>query len=137
MLIPLGIVCIQLFFILLWVKSRVDWSLYPWYGNRSRRRKTLNSNILKTAEKSDCVTSSFRGGIGDGNPYDRYFFFILFWYNNIHRGDTLAPYLFIICLDNVLRTSIGLMKENGFTLKKQEANDTLYKLLQTQTAQMT
>ena len=26
------------------------------------------------------------------------------------QGDTLAPYLFIICLDYVLRTSIDLMK---------------------------
>ena len=33
-------------------------------------------------------------------------------------GDTLAPYLFIICLDYVLQTSIDLIKENGFTLKK-------------------
>ena len=30
------------------------------------------------------------------------------------QGDTLAPYLFIICLDDVLRTSIDLMKEKGF-----------------------
>ena len=30
----------------------------------------------------------------------------------------LAPYLFIICIDYVLRTSIYLMKENGFTLAK-------------------
>ena len=29
------------------------------------------------------------------------------------------------------------MKENGFTLKKQEADDTLHKLLQMQTTQMT
>ena len=37
------------------------------------------------------------------------------------QGDTLAPYLFIICLDNVLRTSINKIKENGFepTRKKQ------------------
>ena len=34
------------------------------------------------------------------------------------QGDTLAPYLFIICLDYVLRTSIDLMKENGFMLAK-------------------
>ena len=34
------------------------------------------------------------------------------------QKDTLAPYLFIICLDYVLRTSIDLMKENGFTLSK-------------------
>ena len=32
------------------------------------------------------------------------------------QEDTLAPYLFIICLDYVLRTSMDLMKENGFKL---------------------
>ena len=35
------------------------------------------------------------------------------------QGDTLAPYLFIICLDDMLRTSIDLMKENGFKLAKE------------------
>ena len=34
------------------------------------------------------------------------------------RGDTFALYLFIIYLDNILRTSIDPMKENGFTPKK-------------------
>ena len=34
------------------------------------------------------------------------------------QGDTLAPYLFIICLDYVLCMSRELMKENGFTLEK-------------------
>ena len=34
------------------------------------------------------------------------------------QGDTLPPYLFIICLKYVLKTSIDLIKENGFTLKK-------------------
>ena len=34
------------------------------------------------------------------------------------QGDILAPYLFLICLYNVLRTSIDLLKENGFTVKK-------------------
>ena len=37
------------------------------------------------------------------------------------RGDTLAPYLFIICLDYVLRTSIDLMKENVFKLTKERS----------------
>ena len=32
----------------------------------------------------------------------------------ILQGDTLAPYLFIICLDYVLRTSIDKIKENSF-----------------------
>ena len=34
------------------------------------------------------------------------------------QGETLAPYLFIICLDYMLQTSIDLMKENGFKLAK-------------------
>ena len=33
-------------------------------------------------------------------------------------GNTIAPYLFIICLVYVLQTSIDLMKENGFILEK-------------------
>ena len=36
-------------------------------------------------------------------------------------GDTLAPYLFIIYLDYVLRMSIDLMKENGFKLTKERS----------------
>ena len=34
------------------------------------------------------------------------------------QGDTLAPYLFIICLDYILRTSIDKIKENGFDKEK-------------------
>ena len=34
------------------------------------------------------------------------------------QGDTLAPYLFIICLDYVLRTLIDKIRENGFVLTK-------------------
>ena len=34
------------------------------------------------------------------------------------QGDTLAPYLFIICLDYVLRTSIDKIRENGLELTK-------------------
>ena len=37
------------------------------------------------------------------------------------KGDTLAPYLFIICLDYVLRTSIDKIKENGFRLTKERS----------------
>ena len=35
------------------------------------------------------------------------------------QGDTLAPNLFIICLDYVLRTSIDIMKDNGFKMVKE------------------
>ena len=34
------------------------------------------------------------------------------------QGDTLALYMFITCLDYILQRSIYLIKENGFTLKK-------------------
>ena len=37
------------------------------------------------------------------------------------QGDTLSPYLFIICLDYVLRTSIDKIKENGFELTKKRS----------------
>ena len=48
----------------------------------------------------------------DGNTD---FFYIV---NGVLQGDILALYLIIMCLNDVLQTSINLMKENGFTLKK-------------------
>ena len=39
----------------------------------------------------------------------------------IPQGDTLALYLFIICLDFVLRTSIDKIKENGLELTKKRS----------------
>ena len=35
----------------------------------------------------------------------------------VRQGDTLASYLFIICLDYMLRTSIDKMKDNSFKQK--------------------
>ena len=46
---------------------------------------------------------------------DTVFFYIA---AGVLQGDTLAPYLFIICQDYVLQMAIGQIKENGFTLKK-------------------
>ena len=48
------------------------------------------------------------------------------------QGDTLAPYLFIICLDYMLRTSIDKIRENGFELRE-EAKDTPQKQSRTPT----
>ena len=46
-------------------------------------------------------------------------------YFNIVAGvlqrDTLAPYLFIICLDSVLRTSTDNMKDNSFNLTNERS----------------
>ena len=37
------------------------------------------------------------------------------------QEDMLAPYLFIICLDYVLRTSIDKIRENGYKLTKKRS----------------
>ena len=37
------------------------------------------------------------------------------------QGDTLTPYLFIICLDYVHRTSIDEIKDNGFKLSTESS----------------
>ena len=37
------------------------------------------------------------------------------------QGDTLAPYLFIICRDYLLRTSIDKIRENGFELTQKRS----------------
>ena len=47
------------------------------------------------------------------------------------KGETLALYLFIICQDYVLRTSIDLMKENGFKQAKERSRRYPHKLLRT------
>ena len=51
----------------------------------------------------------------DGDP--DYFIIVA----GVLQGDTLARYLFIICLDYVLRTSIDKMKESGFKLTKKRS----------------
>ena len=53
------------------------------------------------------------------------------------QGDTLAPYLFIICLDYVLRTLIDKIKENGFELTKKRSRSYPAKQLPTPTTPMT
>ncbi len=51
----------------------------------------------------------------DGDP--EYFDIVA----GVVQGNMLAPYLFIICLDYVLRTSIDKIRENGFELTKKRS----------------
>ena len=51
----------------------------------------------------------------------------------VQQGDTLTPYLFIIGLDNVLRTSVDEMKDNGFKLTKERSRRTRHIQLRTRT----
>ena len=37
------------------------------------------------------------------------------------QGDTLVPYIFIICLDYEIKTSIDKMKDIGFKLTKEKS----------------
>ena len=55
----------------------------------------------------------------------------------VMQGDTLAPYLFIISLDYMLRISIDLMKANSFILAKKEAEEIPHKQLQMCTMPLT
>ena len=38
------------------------------------------------------------------------------------QGDTLAPYLFIICLDYIMRTSIDNNSQYGLTLTERKSS---------------
>ena len=42
-----------------------------------------------------------------------------YFHMGLLQRDTLAPYLFIICLDYALRMSIDKMKDNGFKMAKE------------------
>ena len=53
------------------------------------------------------------------------------------QGDTLNPYLFIICLDYVFRTSIDNIRENGFDLTRKRSKGTPQKHLPTPTTPTT
>ena len=53
------------------------------------------------------------------------------------KGDSIAPYLFIICLDYVLRTSIDKIRENASSWQRKKAEGTLQKQLPTPTTPMT
>ena len=53
------------------------------------------------------------------------------------QEDTFASYLFIICLDYWLRTSIDKMKDNTSSRQRKEAEGTPHIHLQTRTTPMT
>ena len=55
----------------------------------------------------------------------------------VQQGEILAPYLFIIFLDYMLRMPIDIMKNNGFKLQRKEAEDTPHKQLLMRTTPMT
>ena len=71
-----------------------------------RNRHSLNDGIKNTKVKVRCPD-------GDTDYFDIV--------AAVLQGNTLDPNLFIICLDNVLWTSIDKMKDNGFKLTKERS----------------
>ena len=77
-------------------------------------KQTITTIMIRYKSTKATVHSSD----GDTNSFDSV--------AGVLQKDTLALYLFIICLDYVLLMSIHLRTENGFTLKKQTKKQTIF-----------
>ena len=89
------------------VSSRVWWEAATntdKYRHTKRDRRNNNDSLQK--HQNESTFSGWR--------HRNYFDIVA----GVLHGDTLAPYLFIVCLDYVLKTSIDKIKENGFELTK-------------------
>ena len=91
----------------LWFHSQREDGTNPTSIQHTERDRRINYDSLWNTKSK--VRSP------DGNTY--YFDIVA----GVLQGDTLDPYLFIICLDYVLRTSIDKIKENGFDLIKKRS----------------
>ena len=85
----------------------------PWLVAIPRLKSPACSTILPIARSRRNTKVKIRSPDGDTEYFDIV--------AGVLQGDTLAPYLFIICLDYVLRTSIDKIKENGFELTKKRS----------------
>ena len=76
--------------------------------NKQKKRGTLKLRLLYKNTKVKVHTPD-----GDSDYFDIV--------AGVLQGDTLAPYLFILILDYVLRMPIDKMKDNGFKLAKERS----------------
>ena len=86
--------------------------------NGFRRNRSTTSQILTIRRILECVRAKNLQATLIFVDFTTEYFDIV---AGVLQGDTLAPYLFIICLDYVLRTSIDKIKENGFELTKKRS----------------
>ena len=89
-----------------WTLVVVQWTYQKQWPMGTARKREFKESACFDDDNGDEFHSP------DGDPD---FFDIV---AGVLQKDTLAPCLFIFCLDYMLRTSIDLMKENGFTLEK-------------------
>ena len=94
-----------------WTKK--VWKLIECITNKGKSFFTMSASIH--------TLTPFSPPIVTGNLTELMAFTSICWSSCALQGDTLAPYLFIICLNYVLRMSIDLIKENSFKLAKERS----------------
>ena len=101
--------------------NNIIWRLYQslWlYSQRKDGANLLAYGLLKESVVAIMIlywntTVTFHYPDGDTDYFDIV--------AGVRQGDTLAPYIFIICLNYALRTSIDKIKENTFKLTKERS----------------
>ena len=88
-----------------WSVSTLSSYITP-HRSVSKRSSFIKHRIIKG------VRAMVHSADGDTNSFDFIF--------GVLQGDTLVLCMFMLCLDSVLQTSIDLIKENGFILKKKK-----------------
>ena len=106
-----------------WRPSFLDWNQYKITQYALTSNKTMEQILLAYGLPKETVAAimilyrntkvKVRSPDGDTEYFDIV--------AGVLQGDKLAPYLFIICLDYVLRTSIDKIRENGFQLTKRRS----------------
>ena len=86
--------------------------LYQGFRFHTQRESGTNPTSIRPTRRN-CSSNKVRSPDGDTEYFDIV--------AGVLQGDTLAPYLFIVCLDYVLRTSIDKIRENGFELTKKRS----------------
>ena len=74
-------------------------------------KETVTAIMIHYRNTKTLVCSSY--GITD------YVYFVI----DVLKEGKVDTYLFILCVDYVLRTSLDLKKQNGLTLKRYDADD--------------
>ena len=83
--------------------------------HREKIEQILPAYVLKETVRAIMLLYKNTKAIVRSPDEDADFFDIV---AGVFQRHTLTPHLFIICIDSILRTSIDLIKENGFTMEK-------------------
>ena len=108
-----------------WAKNLLVTILFVDFTNtfdsicRKKMGQILHAYSLPKETLADIMILYRNNKVKVSSPYvDTDYFDIV---GGVKQEDTLAPYLFMICLDYALRTSIDKIRENGFELTKKRS----------------